>query len=219
MNSNIENELPQYNFEEHWNKAYQKTPITNLGWYEENPTPSLELIEACNLSNDAVIFNAGAGATSLINRLLEKGYKNIIINDIAATALAVLKKDLKNEKASNIQFIVDDLTKPTTLLKLKDIDIWHDRAVLHFFTEKHQQEAYFQLLKKVIKLNGYVILAQFNLEGAKKCCGLNVFNYNEEMLQEGLGENFKLLKSFDYTYTQPSGNTREYVYTLFKRIH
>lgn len=219
MNSNIENELPQYNFEEHWNKAYQKTPITNLGWYEENPTPSLELIEACNLSNDAVIFNAGAGATSLINRLLEKGYKNIIINDIAATALAVLKKDLKNEKVSNIQFIVDDLTKPTTLLKLKDIDIWHDRAVLHFFTEKHQQEAYFQLLKKVIKLNSYVILAQFNLKGAKKCCGLNVFNYNKEMLQEGLGENFKLLKSFDYTYTQPSGNTREYVYTLFKRIH
>jgi len=219
MNSNFENELQAYNFEEHWNKAYKKTPTTSLGWYEENPTPSLELIEACDLSTDAVIFNAGAGSTSLISKLLEKGYKNIIINDIAATALAELKNDLTIEKASNLQFIVDDLTKPTALLKLKDIDVWHDRAVLHFFTEKHQQEAYFQLLKKVIKLNGYVILAQFNLEGAKKCCGLNVFNYNEEMLQEGLGENFKLLKSFDYTYTQPSGNTREYVYTLFKRIH
>jgi len=219
MNSNFENELPEYNFEEHWNKAYQKTPTTNLGWYEENPTSSLELIEACDLSNDAVIFNAGAGATSLIKLLLEKGYKNIIINDIAATALAVLKNDLPINKASNVQFIVDDLTNPTALLKLKDIDIWHDRAVLHFFTEKYQQKTYFQLLKKVIKLNGYVILAQFNLKGAKKCCGLNVFNYNEEMLQEGLGENFKLLESFDYTYTQPSGNTREYVYTLFKRIH
>ena len=219
MNSNFENELPEYNFEEHWNKAYQKTPTTNLGWYEENPTSSLELIEACDLSNDAVIFNAGAGATSLIKLLLEKGYKNIIINDIAATALAVLKNDLPINKASNVQFIVDDLINPTALLKLKDIDIWHDRAVLHFFTEKYQQKTYFQLLKKVIKLNGYVILAQFNLKGAKKCCGLNVFNYNEEMLQEGLGENFKLLESFDYTYTQPSGNTREYVYTLFKRIH
>jgi hypothetical protein len=153
MNSNFENELPEYNFEEHWNKAYQKTPTTNLGWYEENPTSSLELIEACDLSNDAVIFNAGAGATSLIKLLLEKGYKNIIINDIAATALAVLKNDLTIDKASNVQFIVDDLTKPTALLKLKDIDIWHDRAVLHFFTEKQQRNAYFQLLKKVIKLN------------------------------------------------------------------
>lgn len=62
-----------------------------------------------------------------------------------------------------------------------------------------------------------MILAEFNLEGAKKCSGLNAFNYNEEMLQERLGTNFELLKSFNYNYTQPSGNTREYVCTLFQR--
>ena len=62
-----------------------------------------------------------------------------------------------------------------------------------------------------------MILAEFNLEGAKKCSSLDVFNYNEEMLQERLGTEFKLLNSFNYTYTQPSGNTREYVYTLFQR--
>ncbi|GGK52769.1 MULTISPECIES: class I SAM-dependent methyltransferase [Flavobacteriaceae] len=208
-----------YNFKKHWNNAYQKSSIDNLGWYEENPTPSLKLIEECNLPKDALIFNAGAGATTLISKLLALGYKNIIVNDIAASALTALKSNLTIETNSNVEFIVDDLTNPTALLKLKNIDVWHDRAVLHFFTEKHQQENYFQLLRKLIKLNGYVILAQFNLEGAKKCCGLDIFNYNEEMLQEGLGVNFELLKSFDYTYTQPSGNTREYVYTLFKRIH
>jgi hypothetical protein len=105
------------------------------------------------------------------------------------------------------------------LLKLKNVDLWNDRAVLHFFTEEPQQKAYFDLLKKVVNKNGYVILAEFNLEGAKKCCGLDVFNYNESMLQERLGNDFELLKSFNYTYTQPSGNTREYVYTLFKRIN
>lgn len=208
-----------YNFKKHWNNAYQKSSIDNLGWYEENPTPSLKLIEECNLPKDALIFNAGAGATTLISKLLALRYKNIIVNDIAASALTALKSNLTIETNSNVEFIVDDLTNPTALLKLKNIDVWHDRAVLHFFTEKHQQENYFQLLRKLIKLNGYVILAQFNLKGAKKCCGLDVFNYNEEMLQEGLGVNFELLKSFDYTYTQPSGNTREYVYTLFKRIH
>lgn len=219
MNSNFENELSAYNFEEHWNKAYQKTPTTSLGWYEEHPTPSLELIEACDLPKDALIFNGGAGATSLICKLLEKGFKNIIVNDISQSALEILKNDLTIDKASNVQFIIDDLTNPTALLKLKNINLWHDRAVLHFFTEKQQQEAYFKLINKVIKLNGFVILAQFNLKGAKKCCGLDIINYNEEMLQKGLGEDFKLLQSFDYTYTQPFGNTREYVYTLFKRIH
>tara|TARA_R110001583_G_scaffold50850_7_gene158697 strand:- start:505 stop:1170 length:666 start_codon:yes stop_codon:yes gene_type:complete len=218
MDSNLEDcESLNYNFEEHWNNAYLKTPVNKLGWYETNSKPSFDLINECNLPKNATIFNAGAGATTLIKQLLEAGYTNLIVNDIAASALTELSNDLSKPKNSNIQFIVDDLTNPIDLLKLKDIDLWHDRAVLHFFTEKQQQDAYFMLLKKMLKPNGYVILAEFNLNGAKKCSGLAVVNYNEKMLQDRLGENFKLIKSFNFTYMQPSGNTREYVYTLFQR--
>jgi hypothetical protein len=218
MNENFEeNENTKYDFEKHWNNAYQKSPITNLGWYEENPEPSLELIEACNLPKEALIFNAGAGATTLIEQLLAKGYENIVVNDIASAALTELSNNLSLHKNAYINYIVDDLTNPSELLKLKNVNLWHDRAVLHFFTEQSQQKAYFDLVKKALKPRGFVILAEFNLEGAKKCSGLDVFNYNEEMLQERLGSDFELLKSFNYTYTQPSGNTREYVYTLFQR--
>jgi len=212
-----ENKKTAYDFEKHWNNAYQKSPITNLGWYEENPTPSIELIKSCDLPKNALIFNAGAGATTLIAQLLAEGYVNIVVNDIASSALTELESNLQQPKNAQIQYIVDDLTNPSELLKLKNVDLWHDRAVLHFFTEENQQKVYFDLLKKVLKPKGFVILAEFNLEGAKKCSGLDVFNYNEEMLQERLGSNFEMLKSFNYTYTQPSGNTREYVYTLFQR--
>ncbi|SNR38356.1 class I SAM-dependent methyltransferase [Lutibacter flavus] len=207
------------NLEEHWNNAYRKTPINNLGWYEEKSTPSLSLINECNLPNNAAIFNAGAGATTLIEQLLKEGYSNLIVNDIASSALTELSNGLSKYKNSSIKFVVDDLTNPNELFKLKNIDLWHDRAVLHFFIEQEQQDTYFNLLKKVLKPNGYVILAEFNLNGAKKCSGLDVFNYNETMLQDRLGEDFKLLNSFNYTYIQPSGNTREYVYTLFQRIN
>jgi len=206
-----------YDFENHWNNAYKKTPVNSLGWYEENPAPSLELIETCDVSKDSIIFNAGVGAATIIEYLLDEGYTNIVVNDIAAAALTELKNTLTKHKNSEVKFIVDDLTNPIELLKLKNVDLWHDRAVLHFFTTEVQQKAYFDLVRKVLSPNGYVILAEFNLEGAKKCSGLDVFNYNEEMLQERLGDEFKLLKSFNYTYTQPSGNTREYVYTLFQR--
>ena len=216
MTSNF-NSSEKYNYEKHWNNAYQKTPIHDLGWYEENSKPTLELLDICNLSSDAVIFNAGVGATTLINDLLNLGYSNIIVNDIAASALTELQEGLNGNKHSNIQFVLDDLTNPSELLNLKKVDLWNDRAVLHFFTEKWQQEAYFELLKKLVKKDGYVILAQFSIEGAKKCCGLDVFNYNEPMLQAQLGEEFKLIKSFDYVYTQPSGNTRDYIYTLYQR--
>ena len=211
------NENTSYDFENHWNKAYIKTPTTNLGWYEEDPIPSMDLIAACNLPKDALIFNAGAGASTLINQLIDKGFLNIIINDIASEALTELKENVTKYTNSNLEYIVDDLTNPTKLLELKGIDLWHDRAVLHFFTTKEQQHTYFSLLKKVVKKGGFVILAEFNLDGAKKCSGLDVFNYNEEMLQERLGSDFKLLKYFNYTYTQPSGNKREYVYTLFQK--
>jgi len=208
-----------YDFRDHWDKAYQKTPVTNLGWFEESAKPSLDLIKMCNLKKDAKIFNAGAGATVLINELLKIGFENIIVNDISAQALTELKNNLNQNKNAQIEFIVDDLTNPAELLKLKNVDLWNDRAVLHFFTEESQQKAYFNLLKRAVKKNGFVVLAEFNLEGAKKCCGLDVFNYNETMLQERLGNDFELIKAFNYTYTQPSGNTREYVYTLFKRIN
>ena len=36
-------------------------------------------------------------------------------------------------------------------------------------------------------------------------------------MKRDLGRTFKLMEAFDYTYTMPSGNTREYVYTLFHR--
>lgn len=215
--SAMDNDNVDYDFEKHWNNAYLKSPVTNLGWYEESPTPSLALIGDCKLPSDATIFNAGAGASTLIECLLNDGFTNLIVNDISASALVELRNSLSTHVNSNIEFIVDDLTNPSELLKLKNVDLWHDRAVLHFFTTQNQQEAYFDLLKKAINKNGYVILAEFNLEGAKKCCGLEVVNYNENMLKSGLGSDFKLLKAFDYTYTQPSGNTREYVYTLFQR--
>ena len=118
---------------------------------------------------NALIFNAGAGSTTLINKLLENGYSNIIVNDIAASALTDLKNDLTIHKNKKVQFIVDDLTNPTELLNLKNIDLWHDRAVLHFFTKESQQNAYFNLIKKAVKPDGFVILAEFNKEGAKKC--------------------------------------------------
>ena len=101
--------------------------------YEENPTPSLELIGSCNLSEDSKIFNAGAGASTLIECLLNDGFSNIIVNDISSSALIELKNSLTTHNHSNVEFILDDLTNPNSLLYFKNVDLWHDMSVLHFF--------------------------------------------------------------------------------------
>lgn len=200
----------------HWNTAYTRKEVTELGWYEENPEPSLGLITDLNLPSGARIFNAGTGASTLIDELVNLGYEGLIANDLSEVALAKLK-DRLGERQEKVNWIVDDLINPKSLKELEPIDLWHDRAVLHFFNEPEDQKKYFALLKSLVAPGGYVILAAFNLDGAEKCCGLPVFRYDENMMSKKLGEEFKMIKSFDYTFQMPSGDSREYVYTVFIR--
>lgn len=206
------------NYKSHWNKAFDRTDVNNLGWYEENPKPSLDLIKKCNLPIDSSILNVGAGATTLVDELINQGYKNIIANDLSSSALNKLKERL-GSNSNKVNWIEDDLTKPNELNSLKDIDLWHDRAVLHFFYDKKDQDTYFNLINKVVKKNGYVIIAAFHLNGAPKCCGLPVHRYDEIMLKERIGSDFELAESFEYTYLNPMGDPRKYIYTLFNRIN
>jgi len=202
---------------DHWNKIYSNTPSESLGWYEENPESSLQLINKCQLNEDSSILNLGTGTSTLIDELLKRGYRNISATDISSQALTELKRRIGPELSGRVNWILDDLTNPSRLTSLDQVDLWHDRAVFHFFTKSEDQDGYFNLLKTLVKKDGFVILAAFNLNGAPRCSGLPVSRYDLPMLQEKLGENFLLKKSFNYTYKMPSGDTREYIYTLFQR--
>ncbi len=200
----------------HWNLAYTKNTTDKLGWYEEKSKETLALINKTGVSKDAKILNVGVGSSMLIDELLDKGYSNLIANDFSDKALNNLKDRLEKQ-ATKVNFITDDLTNSKELIKLENIDIWNDRAVLHFFLKKEEQEAYFNLLKKVVKPNGFVIIAVFALDGAEKCCSLELQRYNTDMLQERLGNDFVLKEDFKHTFINPYGGERPYIYTLFQR--
>ena len=202
----------------HWECIYSEKEVDKLGWFEKKPLPSLELIARCNLSQGANILNVGAGATSLVDELLELGYTNIIANDLSREALERIKSRLGRQSSKHVNWIVDDLLNPTELKMLEPVDLWHDRAVLHFFTDPGEQASYFKLLKKLVKPGAFTIIAAFNLQGAPNCSGLPVFRYNQQMLQERLGNDFVLQEAFDYNYITPSGSERAYIYTMFKRM-
>lgn len=202
------------NLKEHWDNAYLNSPEEKLGWYETDLTPTINLILKTGLNKSARILNVGAGSTTLIDELLKIGYSNLIATDLSEIALKKLENRLGSGK---VECIVDDLTKPNKLKKLTPVDLWIDRAVLHFFTEKSDQEAYFDILNSKVNRNGFVLIAEFNLNGATVCSGLPIHRYSKELLIERLGTNFKLVESFDYTYLTPSGAERPYIYTLFEK--
>ena len=207
----INNEV---NLKEHWDKAYLNSPEDKLGWYETDHSPMLRLILKTGLNKSARILNVGSGSTTLVDELLNKGYSNIIATDISEVAL----KKLEDRTGSNkVEFIIDDLTKPIKLKEIEPVDLWIDRAVLHFFTEETDQKIYFDLLKSKTQSKGYVILAEYNLSGAELCAGLPVHRYSKEMLTEKLGADFELIDSFEYIYIMPSGAERPYIYALFRK--
>jgi len=206
------------NSSNHWHDVYKEADITKLGWYENESTPSLRLIEKCNLAKKDLILNVGAGSTTLIDSLLENGYTNLTANDISGKSLDIIKHRI-GKKQESVKWIVDDIVNPTELKNIPQVDLWNDRAVLHFFIEEKDQDAYFDLLDQKVCKNGYVILAVFSLEGANKCSGLPVKKYNANMLQEKLGSSYILKDSFNYIYIMPNGEDRNYIYTLFQKTN
>jgi len=203
-------------YKTHWDNAYLNSPVEKLGWFEKDLSPTLDLLKITKLDKSAHILNVGAGATTLVDKLVADGYSNIIATDISKVSLDHLKTRI-GKNSINVDFIIDDLTNPTKLINLKPVDLWIDRAVLHFFNKTEEQDEYFSLLKKLVKPGGFAIIAEYNLDGATRCAGLPVHRYNKEMLKEKMGDGFKLTDSFEYIFTMPHGDLRPYVYTLFQK--
>jgi len=205
-------------YKKHWNTVYDTKADEQLGWYEDNPKPTLGLIEKCKLDSDSKILCVGAGTTRLIDALLDRNYQNLIANDLSEIALTHLQQRIKSKYNYTLECIADDLTKPEHLSQLRNIELWIDRAVLHFFLEKEDIKSYFDLIRTVVSTKGYVLIATFALDGAEKCSGLPLRRYNAEMLQTELGSDFNLIESFNFTFINPSGGERPYIYTLFQKI-
>lgn len=204
------------NVKEHWDKVYSGTDDNKLSWYEEFPAPVVDILNKCSLNKNECILIAGAGTSTFVNYLAQEGYNNIIATDISSVALDKLKTNLGEELSGSVKFIVDDLTEPVELNNLSGIALWYDRAVLHFFTEETGRLNYFKLLKKVIKPGGYALIAEFSPEGPKKCSSLDTYHYDEKIIQQYLGADFKMIECFNHTYITPSGASRAYIYTLFQ---
>ncbi len=180
------------NHKTHWDRVYSNRPKEELGWYQDLPEPSLSLINKTGLDNQGRQLHVGVGSSMLIDHLLEQGHTGIIANDLSDVAIQKLQNRL-GDKSADVHWIVDNIAYPKTLPYLDKIDLWHDRAVLHFLLKEEEQQNYFDLLRRLAKKGGHVIIGVFNLNSADKCSGLPVFRYDHEMIKDRLGEDFELV--------------------------
>jgi ubiquinone/menaquinone biosynthesis C-methylase UbiE len=199
---------------EHWEQVYSTKPSERLGWFKPHLLISLTWIEALGLGLDAPIIDVGGGASTLVDDLLDAGYKSITILDISENALSSVRTRL-GEKAEQVSWLNGDIT--SVELPAQRYELWHDRAVFHFLVEPDQQRQYRDNLLRALKPDGHVIIGTFAPEAPPKCSGLPVQRYDHEKLEETLGEEFKLQRHHKELHVTPGGVEQMYLYCHFRR--
>ena len=198
----------------HWENVYKSKGPEQVSWFQPHLTKSLELITQSGVDKKARIIDIGGGTSTLADDLFAKGYSDLTVLDISAEALNQSKKRL-GEKAGQMTFIETDILKAG--LPKNGFDLWHDRAVFHFLTQRDERKAYLETLRQSLKPGGFVIIASFSLEGPPKCSGLDVMRYSPEILGRELGSDFALLNSCFERHKTPFNSFQDFVYCLYKK--
>lgn len=199
----------------HWDAVFLEKSDTTLGWYEQNPVKTLHLLNRIENWQAATIFLSGVGTSTLVDILADEK-TSLVLNDISAEALSCVKKRLGDQLKESV-WLCQDIAQPIETA-IPPIDIWIDRAVLHFLTDERNIQRYFDNLKMHLKKGGYAIFAEFSQTGAEKCADLPVHHYSVDELSMRLGEAFKCKEYFDTTYINPRGDARPYCYALFQSV-
>lgn len=199
--------------ERHWETLYRSKAPTAVSWYQESPVLSLAMIERSEIDRTGRIVDVGGGASTLVDRLLEKGFATMSVLDIAPAALAAAKARL-GERAQRVEWIVADVTawRPP-----QRYGLWHDRAVFHFLVHEADRRKYVATLQAALAPGGHVIIATFALDGPERCSGLPVMRYSPESLASELGADFRLIESAPETHVPPAGVEQRFLYARFQR--
>ena len=198
---------------EHWERIYGTKGERDVSWFEALPAVSVEMIEAAGLTDETCVVDVGGGESRLVDTLLAKGLDCLAVLDISGEALHHAQ-DRIGAPAQVVTWIQADVTGAWDL---KPMDIWHDRAVFHFLTEREDRARYLGHMLHTVKPGGSAIIATFALDGPEMCSGLPVSRYSPETLAAELGKDFSLVEARPYQHVTPWGVAQSFQYSRFQR--
>ena len=80
--------------QEHWEAVYRTKSATEVSWFQREAWMSIELITGFAPDRDSEIIDAGGGASTLVDGLVGRGYRSIMVLDVARTALEAARARL-----------------------------------------------------------------------------------------------------------------------------
>lgn len=197
----------------HWDRVYTEKRAEEVSWRQEEPTLSLKLIARTGVSVDAPIVDVGAGASTLVDHLIERGFRDVSVLDIAAPGLEQVKTRL-GPRSTEVHWVVHDVT---TWRPVRGYRLWHDRAVLHFLTDPAAQAAYAATMRTALDGDGWAIIGGFAPGGPAKCSGLEIVQHDGTSLSKLLGDEFQLMETHGEIHLTPWSAEQTFRYHLFRR--
>jgi SAM-dependent methyltransferase len=197
----------------HWEAVYQSNSPEQLAWHQATPSLSLDMIAATALPYTAAIIDIGGGASTLVDYLLDQGYLDVTVFDIAANALAAAQARL-GARAEDVTWEEGDILHAELTQRY---DLWHDRAVFHFLVDPAEQACYVATMRAALKVNGYLIVATFAPDGPASCSDLDVVRYAPDELCDKFGQGFHLVRNQLQTHVTPWGTQQQFVFCQFHR--
>lgn len=198
----------------HWQSIYSSKPLESCSWYQPVPQTSLDLIARLGLPQDAPILDVGGGDGLLVDHLLERGYTNLTVLDISATAIERAQARL-GAQAASVLWVVSDVT---SFQPVQPYALWHDRAAFHFLTTAEDLEAYTVAMQQGTAKGSKAIVATFSTNGPVVCSGTHIRQYDSASLAQALPSDWRALDAFQVEHSTPSGGIQEFTFGVFDRI-
>jgi SAM-dependent methyltransferase len=199
---------------EHWTNVYRTKDHTKVGWFQPAAEISLALFDKIGITAEASVIDIGAGASTLVDGLLARGYKNITLLDISEEALELVKERLGDE--NNIpEYLIEDIT---TASLLNRYTLWHDRAAFHFLLNEEEQRAYVRTMYDSLDAEGYAIIGTFALNGPDTCSALPVQQYDRTRMARVLDNRFTIIDVVENTHVTPSGSEQNFCFFILQPV-
>lgn len=196
----------------HWEHVFTTRGEADRSWTQLTPAMSLRLVTALDLSPGDPIVDVGGGASRLVDALLDAGYRDVTVLDVAACALQEAADRIGT--ATGARFVTTDVLAWRPELPVR---LWHDRAVFHFLTDDDAQSRYVSLAAATVAPGGHLVLGTFAPDGPTMCSGLPVRRWSSAALADRFGQSFDLVDSTREVHRTPGGADQPFTWVTMRR--
>lgn len=198
----------------YWNEVYREKKEAQTSWHRAHLDESLHLIDSLDLPRDAALLDVGGGRATLVDDLLQRGFTDIGVLDISATALGQARTRL-GVAGVDVNWIAGDVTEVE--LPAARYALWHDRAVFHFLVDAVARDRYIGQVLRAVRRDGHVVIGTFAADGPERCSGLPVARYDADALAAQFAPTFEKVAASHELHRTPWNSEQAFTYVVLRR--